>query len=199
MTKRDKQDLFLRLIWLILILSVWLLSALLLVTLLVQWFLTPLLELLDPITVAFLTLPSFVLYLIWKRLLIIPPIKEAQQKLMLWARNTLTMYGQYALSLFLDAIAGYGYKPGRSLGWYAIVIIGFAIAASSVGAVSNHPLSWNEALVFSVTSFHGRGFFPGPDTALRAPLTALAAAEAIVGLTIEISFIATFTQRFFGK
>jgi len=27
----------------------------------------------------------------------------------------------------------------------------------------------------------------------------LAAGEAIVGLVIEISFIATFTQRFFGK
>jgi hypothetical protein len=26
-----------------------------------------------------------------------------------------------------------------------------------------------------------------------------AACEAIIGLTIEISFIATFTQRYFGK
>jgi len=26
-----------------------------------------------------------------------------------------------------------------------------------------------------------------------------AAAEAVVGLLIEVSFIATFTQRFFGK
>ncbi len=42
-------------------------------------------------------------------------------------------------------------------------------------------------------------FFPGPDASLKDPLTALAAAEAVIGLIIEISFIATFTQRFFGK
>jgi hypothetical protein len=30
-------------------------------------------------------------------------------------------------------------------------------------------------------------------------VTELAAAEAVVGLLIEISFIATFTQRFLGK
>jgi hypothetical protein len=34
---------------------------------------------------------------------------------------------------------------------------------------------------------------------LHDPLILLAAVEAVVGLVIEISFIATFTQRFFGK
>jgi hypothetical protein len=52
--------------------------------------------------------------------------------------------------------------------------------------------------VFSVTSFHGRGFFPGT-LSLEDTLTKLAAPEAVIGLVIEISFIATFTQRFFGK
>ncbi len=58
-----------------------------------------------------------------------------------------------------------------------------------------------DALVFSLTSFHGRGFFPGlgNETSLHNPLVMLAAIEAVVGLFIEISFIATFTQRFFGK
>jgi len=53
----------------------------------------------------------------------------------------------------------------------------------------------------SIMSFHGRGFFPSlsSETNLHNPLVMLAAAEAIVGLLIEISFIATFTQRFFGK
>jgi len=60
------------------------------------------------------------------------------------------------------------------------------------------PFSPLGALVFSVTSFHGRGFFPG-GIKLDDPITVLAALEAVVGLTIEISFIATFTQRFFGK
>ena len=31
------------------------------------------------------------------------------------------------------------------------------------------------------------------------PLAVFAACEAIIGLTIEISFIATFTQHYFGK
>jgi hypothetical protein len=53
-----------------------------------------------------------------------------------------------------------------------------------------------------VTSFHGCGFFPGGSPGhsltLDDPVTVLAAGEAIIGLLIEISFIATFTQRFFG-
>ena len=54
---------------------------------------------------------------------------------------------------------------------------------------------------FSIISFQGRGFFPSlsSETNLHNPLVMLAAAEAIIGLLIEISFIATFTQRFFGK
>lgn len=50
-------------------------------------------------------------------------------------------------------------------------------------------------------SFHGRGFFPSlsGETNLHNPLVVLAAFEAVVGLFIEISFIATFTKRFFGS
>jgi hypothetical protein len=49
-----------------------------------------------------------------------------------------------------------------------------------------------------MTSFHGRGFFPGV-TQLNDTLTILASIEAFVGLILEASFIATLTQRFFGK
>ena len=90
-------------------------------------------------------------------------------------------------------LAGYGHKPGRSLFIYLLTITGFATCYFLFGRLS--PL---EALIFSVTSFHGRGFFPGP-FALGDPVTALAAMEAVVGIFIEISFIATFTQRFFGR
>jgi uncharacterized protein YjbI with pentapeptide repeats len=102
-------------------------------------------------------------------------------------------FGSYAFSWFLDILAGYGYKPGRSLLIYILMIAGFATCYHLIGH-----LSPREALIFSVTSFHGRGFFPGP-LALSNPLTGLAAIEAVVGLFIEISFIATFTQRFFGR
>jgi hypothetical protein len=62
-------------------------------------------------------------------------------------------------------------------------------------------LAQRRPIVFSLTSFHGRGFFPGlgVSASLHSPLVVLAAVEAVVGLLIEISFIATFTQRFFGR
>jgi len=49
-----------------------------------------------------------------------------------------------------------------------------------------------------MTSFHGRAFFPGGLT-LGDPLPVLAGFEAFVGLLIEVTFIATLTQRLFGK
>jgi hypothetical protein len=39
---------------------------------------------------------------------------------------------------------------------------------------------------------------PGENVLLNDPLTVIAAIEAIIGLLIEITFIATFTQRYFG-
>src|SRR2546429_1836065 len=99
----------------------------------------------------------------------------------------------FIFSWFLDLLAGYGYKPGRSLFIYLLMIVLFAACYDLLGH-----LPVREALIFSVTSFHGRGFLPGTFT-LRDPLTALAALEAVTGLFIEISFIATFTQRFFGR
>lgn len=106
-------------------------------------------------------------------------------------------YGQYLFAGFLDLLAGYGYRPGRSVIWYLAVIFGFAIAYATLGHLPFLP----DSLVFSLTSFHGRGFFPGlgNENSLHNPLVIMAAFEAVVGLLIEISFIATFTQRFFGR
>ena len=107
-------------------------------------------------------------------------------------------FGQYLFSLLLDLLAGYGYLPGRSVMAYLVVIFGFMglYLLNAHGAAAH--LSWDEALVLSVSSFHGRGFFP-QNVALGDTFARLAAAEAVLGLLIEISFIATFTQRFFGK
>ncbi len=104
----------------------------------------------------------------------------------------------YFFSMFLDLLAGYGYKPERSIRAYLLVIFMFSIIYFVLGQINGPPFVPVEALVFSITSFHGRGFFPG-GIPLDDPITVTAALEAIVGLTIEISFIATFTQRFFGK
>jgi uncharacterized protein YjbI with pentapeptide repeats len=104
--------------------------------------------------------------------------------------------GPYIGSGLLDLLAGYGFKPVRTLLVYLVVILGYASAYSALheGAIAS-PVA---ALIFSITSFHGRGFFPG-GLALDAPTTIVAASEAIIGLIIEVSFIATFTQRFFAR
>jgi uncharacterized protein YjbI with pentapeptide repeats len=103
-------------------------------------------------------------------------------------------FGSYLFSLFLDLLAGYGYLPGRSVFWYLVIIVGFATAYYTIGHIS--PL---EAFILSLTSFHGRGFFPGTNITLSDPRVVLAALEAVIGLFIEISFIATFTKRFLGS
>ena len=116
-------------------------------------------------------------------------------------------YLRYAGSWLLGLLAGYGYRPLRTLFWYVAVIGAFAFAyfQATHGALTFglprsqvQPLVWYEALVLSVSSFHGRGFFQ-PVQSLGDPVAILAAIEAVFGLFIEVSFIATFTQRYFGK
>jgi hypothetical protein len=107
-------------------------------------------------------------------------------------------YGQYLFSLFLDLLSGYGYKPLRCFIAYLIVILSFATAYFIIGHKVGPVLSPLGSVVFSMTSFHGRGFFPG-GIALDDPLTVVAAFEAFIGLLIEVTFIATLTQRLFGR
>jgi hypothetical protein len=59
-------------------------------------------------------------------------------------------------------------------------------------------LTWQEALVLSMNRFHGGGFLK-PNIALGDTYAQLAAVEAFVSLFIEVTFIATFTQRFFAR
>ncbi len=106
--------------------------------------------------------------------------------------------GAYIFSVLLDWLAGYGYKPARSAIAYLCVIVLFATAYYFLGQEVDPRLSPLGAFVFSLTSFHGRGFFPGR-IVLDDPITVVAAFEAVIGLTIEVTFIATFTQRFFGN
>ena len=86
----------------------------------------------------------------------------------------------------------------RSLLTYALVVLAFAIGYFLMRESVHPALNPVDALIFSVTSFHGRGFFPG-GISLDDPLTVVAAFEAFIGLLIEVTFIATLTQRFFGK
>jgi uncharacterized protein YjbI with pentapeptide repeats len=117
-----------------------------------------------------------------------------QRRLLLRQGHLLRWLGSW----LLDALAGYGYRPMRSVASYVVVIGLFAAVYFLLGGAHAQPVSWNEAIVISMTAFHGRGFFA---TAFQPadPQAALAAVEALVGLLIEITFIATFTQRFFAR
>jgi uncharacterized protein YjbI with pentapeptide repeats len=112
----------------------------------------------------------------------------------------------WVFSWLLYLVAGYGERPVRAFVAYLLVLFSFAGAylvatngflGFGAGATQVQPLQWYEALVLSVSAFHGRGFFQ-PVQSLGDPVAILAAAEAVIGLFIEITFIATFTQRFFG-
>src|SRR5260370_173044 len=106
--------------------------------------------------------------------------------------------GQYLFYTFLETLAGYGYRPIRTVLWYLGIISLFALAYHFFGGLSLYP---PDAFVYSLTSFHGRGFFPGLNArpSLHDPLIMLAALDTVICLFIEISFIATFTPPVFGK
>lgn len=112
-------------------------------------------------------------------------------------RQGLRKRGAYLFSLFLDGLAGYGYRPLRTLALYIGLVVAFAALYYAFGVSSAPHLRWYEALVVSLTAFHGRvfseGFRPGDPQGIAAAI------EAVCGLLIEASFIATFTQRFFGS
>jgi len=114
-------------------------------------------------------------------------------------RKRMQSLGAWLFSWFLFLIAGYGYRPSRSFLAYLLVISGFATVYYLLGHAVGPTLSPLGAFVFSMTSFHGRGFFPGNNISLDNPLTVFAALEALVGLIIEVTFIATLTQRFFNR
>jgi hypothetical protein len=106
----------------------------------------------------------------------------------------LSQLSKYLFSFLLDLTTGYGYKPWRSIIAYLLVIIVFALGYTAFDHFSFLP----NALVFSLTAFHGRGFFPEQvaTSASTFPNMLLTAGEAIVGLLMEISFIVVFAKRF---
>jgi Pentapeptide repeats (8 copies) len=118
------------------------------------------------------------------------------QRIVFWRQRH---YLRASGSWLLDLISGYGYKPIRSFIVYLLVVGMFALAYYLLGNHVSPPLDPLGAVIFSITSFHGRGFAPGENVAITNPLTVFAAVEAIIGLLIEITFIATFTQRFFAR
>lgn len=110
----------------------------------------------------------------------------------------LPKLGQYLFSLFLAALTGYGYRMWRILVAYALLNVLFASLYYVFGVIYAPPhLAWAQALLVSITAFHGRvfssAFLPG------SPQSTVTAFEAVTGLIFEGVFIAMLTQRFFGR
>ncbi len=108
--------------------------------------------------------------------------------------------GAWFGSYILDVAAGYGEQPERAFTTYLGVNLFFSLIYWELGQfnLTMEPLtSWDSPLVLSLTSFHGRVFFAGgiPITDWAARVGAI---EAVIGLFIEIIFIATFSRRFLG-
>jgi len=109
-------------------------------------------------------------------------------------------FGEGFLSWISDFVAKYGEAPSRPFIMYGAVVCAFAMGFYLLSQTELvPPFSLQAALVFSVTSFHGRGFFPGGSLSLDDPITLLAATEAFIGLLIELMLIATFSRRFLEK
>lgn len=100
--------------------------------------------------------------------------------------NTIVSCTKYLFLLLLDVLSGYGYKWGRTLSCYIILLLGFGMFYALLGHLP--PLT---SLLLSIASFHGRGFFADGIITASNPLTMLEAGESIVGLVIEICLLVT--------
>ncbi len=127
------------------------------------------------------------------------PFAYRAQRLQLNVHWQQKQIGRYLFSLFLDALAGYGYKPIRCFMAYACVILAFALTYFLLGPASHIQLTPLEAIVFSMISFHGRGFTPNISVSISSPIAVITAMEALVGIIIELTLIATLTQRLFSR
>jgi len=137
------------------------------------------------------------------------------------AQEVGRLRGRVLFSRVLDRVAGYGYKPGKSITSYLSVQLTFIALYLLIGlqnflSTGSHmpagstgvQAAWTafvQAFILSVTSFHGRAFLPWNAGGFvnNAPLpTALmygvgTAFEAVFGLLIEAILVATLIQRFF--
>ncbi len=132
---------------------------------------------------------------------------ESMDRKALWHRGLRSLPAWF-ISWLLGTLAGYGDYVSRLFLTYGAVVLSFAVAmlilsgrlADPAGLLAGHLPSLDalgDALILSVTSFHGRGVQP-PGLHLNDALAALSGAEAVFGLLIEGLFIAAFTRRVTG-
>jgi uncharacterized protein YjbI with pentapeptide repeats len=115
------------------------------------------------------------------------------QRKVLWKQHD---FGKWLFSMLLALLAGYGYRMGRILVAYLIVVSACAVAYFVLSMFYGPQMSLLDAVLTSITAFHGRVF---SEPFQHSPQLWITAFEAIAGLVIEGVFIAMLTQKFFGK
>ena len=112
-------------------------------------------------------------------------------------RKRFHMIWPLLFSWVLFLLAGYGYRLRRCLSWYIGIVLAFTLLYWWLDPVQ---FPWWVALGESVNVFHGRGAAP-TIAQLAHPVwfTLFTVVEALIGLLIEVVFVATMIQRLFGK
>lgn len=99
----------------------------------------------------------------------------------------------------IEAVAGYGEYPARVLLWALTSTVMFTGLYMLFGSTNGHPFGLVSAFVFSLSSLLGRGYaLVLPFANLAQPISLLSVIEGIIGLTLEILFVTTFTRRLIG-
>jgi uncharacterized protein YjbI with pentapeptide repeats len=115
-----------------------------------------------------------------------------------WVLIAPLLFVPWLLSLLLSATAGYGvYHVWRLALTYVLVVAAFAGAYWVAGQHAHAGLGAGDALILSLTSFHGRGL--QPSSSLTDTMRQLASGEAVLGLLLEGLLIAAFTRRITGS
>jgi Pentapeptide repeats (8 copies) len=108
--------------------------------------------------------------------------------------------GQWAFSLLLWTLAGYGYRLRRIFVAYILTLVVFAGIYYSLGlpntASASSPVALGDAFLVSLTAIHGRVFLE--QLGQYSVQAWVAAVESVVGIVIEGVFVAMLVQRFFG-
>ena len=105
--------------------------------------------------------------------------------------------GSYLVSLVLEGLTGYGYRMGRMLVAYVVLVACFAALYYGFSQAGASHVGWREAAVLSITAFHGR-VFASPFTP-NSPQSVVTAVEVLTGFLFEGLFIAMLVQRVFGR
>jgi uncharacterized protein YjbI with pentapeptide repeats len=121
---------------------------------------------------------------------------QVLQRKVLWLKGP-TKFGAYLFSLLLALLTGYGYRMWRIILVYVLANSVFATLYFILGLTTPPHFTWIDALLVSVTAFHGRVFSAG--FLIGSPQATVAAFEAVTGLLFEAIFVAMLTQRFFSK